>query len=79
MSATPKQTRAVMRRIYLYQRRLQQALNDAHNIGVISYPKDNYNENAPCWAMVELRSRITQTTEKALADVIRTEIRASIK
>lgn len=79
--ATPKQTRAVLRKIYYHMDKLQDALNQAHNMKVIDYPDepDSYTNHAPCKAASECRDRISKTTLKARADAFRTEIMATIK
>ena len=79
--ATPKQTRRVLRKIYYHMDKLQDALNEAHNMKVIDYPdEDNsYTKYAPCAAASECRDRISKTTLKSRADAFRSEIMSTIK
>jgi conjugal transfer/entry exclusion protein len=80
--ATPKQVRRVMKKIYYYQDKLQDALNEAHNMDVIKYNHDeegSYNKYAPCSPAYECRERVRKTTEAALAEAMRTEIKRTIK
>jgi len=56
---------------------LQQALNEAHDAGVIKY--EDYSKESPCFALSLCRERITITTEKALAQSVRDEISAELK
>lgn len=80
--ATPKQVRAIMKRIYYHQAKLQDALDEAHHKNIIAYNKDeegSYHKYAPCSPTYESRQRVEKTTEKALAQAMRTEIIRGIK
>jgi hypothetical protein len=72
---TPKQVREAYKRVDFYIWRLQAALTHAHNIDVIQYDQLKYNELAPCRSLAELRDRVRASTEKALAQAMREEIR----
>ena len=64
-----------MSRIYFHWENLRKALNHAHDLEIISFPNDKYSEQAPCWALYELDTRIDKTTQKVLADTLQREIR----
>lgn len=74
---TPKQVRKVMKKIYYHQDKLQDALTEAHNLGVIAYAEkeeNSYFNYAPCSTAYELRKRINITTQKTMADALKSEI-----
>lgn len=77
--ATPKQTRAVYKKIRFHLYHLRCALNQAHQMEVISYPNTEFREKAPCASLEELSNRIRLTTEKALALSMREEIMKELK
>lgn len=80
--ATPKQVREIMRKIYYHQEKLQDALTEAHNKGIIKYEdkeENSYFKYAPCSPAWECRERVNKTTEKALAQAMKTEIMRTIK
>lgn len=75
---TPKQTREAYRKIIIYTRKLHAALCDAHRKGIIEYSDGKYQEEGPCYSLSQVRDRIDMTTEKALLNAIRTEIKSKI-
>lgn len=80
--ATPKQVRTIMKKIYYHQDKLQDALNEAHNKGIIAYPEKeegSYFKYAPCAPAYECRERINKTTQLALAEAMKSEIMKGIK
>jgi len=70
---TPKQVRYHYGRIASLRSRLQDALTAAHNADVIEY--EHYDNESPCKTLYETWDRIKITTEKALADAMRQEIK----
>jgi hypothetical protein len=56
---------------------LQCALNDAHDAKVIVYA--DYKSESPCCSLYESWDRFKATTEKQLAEAMRTEIMRDIK
>ena len=75
--ATTKQTKEVYAKLMRHFWGLQTALNHAHRIGLIEYKE--YDSEAPCKAMYDLRKRIRDSTEKALAGAMHDEIVKTIK
>lgn len=71
---TPKQVRFHYGKVMKLYRKLESALNDAHNADVIEYPSDKFADEAPCYLVYKLQDRIRKTTEKALAQAMRSEI-----
>lgn len=69
---TPKQVRFHYGKIATLRAKLQEALNDAHRAEVIVY--DNYDVESPCKTLYETWDRMKTTTEKTLAEAMRTEI-----
>lgn len=74
---TPKQVRFHYGRIAKLRVKLQYALNDAHEAGVIVYAA--YSEESPCKTLFETWARIKATTEKQLAEAMREEIENGIE
>ncbi len=71
-----------MKKIYYHQDKLQDALTEAHGMGVIAYDEkatDSYYNLAPCAPASECRKRVDITTQKALAEIMKGEIKAGIK
>lgn len=71
---TPKQVRYHYGQLYRWYWRLQTALNNAHDAGVIEYDKTKYKEEGPCATHWETWDRVKKTTEKQLAAAMREEI-----
>lgn len=76
---TPKQTRALYKRVRFHWWQLHKALNDAHNAEVIKYDSSKYGELAPCFSMGELKERIENTTLKARAEALKQEVMDEMK
>jgi hypothetical protein len=76
---TPKQVRYHYKRMMYRWRQLQNALNDAHNASVIKYPDGAYRDEAPCASHWVTRDKIDATTEKNLANAMRSEIKKEMK
>jgi hypothetical protein len=72
--ATAKQTRQAIKRIRFCIHRLQRALDHAHHdLEIINY--ENYQEQAPCKALQELRERVRETTKDACVKAFIDEIK----
>lgn len=71
---TPKQVRFHYARVVKAHDALQAALNDAHRAGVIDYPDDKFSDEAPCKTHWQTWGRNVATTERQLANAMRTEI-----
>ncbi len=67
-----------LRRIWFHYNRLQNALNAAHNDGLIKYDDSKYAELAPCQTLWETRGRIEATTKNQIADLVQREIRSKV-
>jgi hypothetical protein len=73
---TKKKMEKMLRSIWFHHTRLQRALSEAHHYGLIAYSDWNLG---PCHAMDELRIRIENTTQKQIANIIQSDIRANIQ
>ncbi len=73
-SPTPKQVRYHFKRISNLHLKLGDAMNKAHNAGVIEYPDGTYNENAPCKTHWETWRRFEIATQKKCAEALRNEV-----
>lgn len=71
---TPKQVRYHYERIARLRWKLIYALNDAHNADVIVYTDQALS---PCASHSETWRQVEMTTEKQLAEAMRTEIRGN--
>lgn len=77
--ATPKQTREAIRRIIYHRRQLQAALTHAHDIGVIEYEREKYQEEGPCASLWEMQERVEKTTKEAIYHAYMAEVRETLK
>jgi len=80
--ATPTETRRIMKKVYYYQIKLQEALTEAHTAKIIVYDHDeegSYHKHAPCSPAYESRQRVDKTTQKQLAEAMKKEIMRGIK
>lgn len=57
---------------------LQDALNEAHRDGVISYPDESYRDSGPCYSSFDLRDRILRTTKDARAEAFLSDVKREI-
>ena len=70
---TEKQMEESLNRIWFHFEKLQNALNDAHNRGLIKYT--NYQEDSPCEALAETRNRFKRVTKDQIAEIIQKKFR----
>ncbi len=70
---TEKKIKRHLHRLWFHWSRLENALHDAHNSGVISY--EGYQGTAPCESLHELKARIELATKEQLSTVIHREMR----
>ena len=73
---TEKQMRAHLFRIWYRWEKLTNALNDAHNDGLIAYPKDIPYGNSVCDSHWETRRRIEVFTKEKIAEIVQREVRS---
>ena len=71
---TPKQVRYHYKKCRTLFEKLERALRDAHEAGVIQYDQTNYVLESPCPLVFDADRRLDKTTEKALANAMRWEI-----
>lgn len=74
---TPKQVRHHYARLKKAHHYLEKVLYEAHSIGVINYPQEEYHSIGPCASHYETWKRIEKTTERQLANAMKEEISRS--
>lgn len=78
---TEKQMRRHLFRIWYRWGKLQNALNDAHNAGLIEYPKDengHWPKDTCCNLNWRLRESIEKYTKDRVAEIVQREIRSQV-
>lgn len=71
---TPKQVRYHYKKIHRLHNQLGEALNQAHNAGVIVYEQAKYTDEGPCYTHYKTWQRFRDTTKDQLANAMATEI-----
>lgn len=74
-SLTVKRTEFLFKRITRCMDQLSRDLNEAHRLGLIKYPDDQYKDQAPCSSLWSLENRFEKTTTEALAQMYRRKMR----
>lgn len=74
---TELQMRKLLKKIWIYRDKLQHALNDAHNAGLIVYEK--YPEQAPCWALYEMERRVVASTQEIIAEMVHQSVKKEVR